>query len=194
MRLRKGNILTATLAFTTLWARSIGGRWLFRELVGGRGVTDIRISWTPRTFLSLGKILGCVAFVFICATSEVLVSKARAEFDSVTQKPTEECTVKLRNFVIVMDQLLTKNRNSLQPLLAALKRFFPLYGCDFSEVVKISSGSKYFVGIGDNVSMHVVSFNSGFFFPGGGFSVSFGIDKVSGDSKYPSAGPNRPVL
>jgi hypothetical protein len=113
---------------------------------------------------------------------------------STNDRRAYHCSTRMQDFVEKLDGILRKNPRSIDPFLVLLREHFPLRSCDIKQVLDICSKSKYFIGVGDNVVAYVLSFNSAKFFDGNGFYVQFGLEKQSGDSRYPSAGYNRPPL
>jgi len=105
--------------------------------------------------------------------------------------PSSDCSTKLHHFVTELDKVLTSNPRSIDPLLSLLNEHLPLRECAIGEVISICRSSRYYIGVGDNVTAYVLSFNSGYVFEGGGFHVQFSIEKEGGNSRLPSAGPNR---
>jgi hypothetical protein len=67
---------------------------------------------------------------------------------SSTEAPTmksnrAECEQRMESFVEELDELLTRNPQSIHPFQALLKKYFPVSGCDVNRVLAIIRQSKF---------------------------------------------------
>jgi len=104
--------------------------------------------------------------------------------------PKSLCASKLTAFIAELDELLGVT-NSSEPINEAIKRSFPLYGCDIDGVLTISQRSRYFDRFEKHEKYVVVIFqrrNS----HGSGIKVSFGLTIPAGNSESPAAMVRKP--
>jgi hypothetical protein len=140
-------------------------------------------------------LLSTVFLVFLALANSRPISAAEdktTETERASQKA--QCAEQLRAFVAEIDQLLPTVRSS-DRLDAAIKRHFPLRGCDIEEALEICRQSKYFYKFDDSYPKGPVAFFFKYRIPHGwGFEVSFGLTKPAGDSRLPSASVDKTGL
>jgi hypothetical protein len=107
-----------------------------------------------------------------------------------------ECGAQLRKFVGELDDVLSSDPHPLYTLFALLKRSFPLEKCDIEAAISICRQSKFFLRAEVGQRVTVIIFNSG---ANGrrsesGYEVSFGISNETGNTRFPSARPNKMSL
>src|SRR5262249_27954462 len=103
----------------------------------------------------------------------------------MSAKAANGCAERLRGFVEDMDNKLVSSY-SIDPLQEAVKKHFPLYGCNVEEAISIAQTSKHFDHVNRAQRDVVIVFrrkNA----KGEGFKVIFGLKLDAGDSFLPAA-------
>lgn len=102
------------------------------------------------------------------------------------EEPAADCTTKLREFVLDIDNVLAANPRNILNVFDVLDRHFPLHGCAVESASNIIEQSRYFRSSGMNgPKMHVFALSSE---TAGrrGVAVIFGLTET-GDSSLPFA-------
>jgi hypothetical protein len=151
------------------------------------GLKPSRVRWPPRI----------IATIALAASIPLIAAHAQTPASGLADEPPAEsarakCADRLTRFILEMDEILTKDPPSVQPLLDLRQKYFPLEGCDLEESMKICRGSKYLVGIERARDFDLFVFNSSKFWNRhSGFMFQFGLRKPSGDSELPFAQVNK---
>jgi hypothetical protein len=152
-----------------------------------------------RTFKSLSAVAIALPIAVGCPRTSAAEEKRPSSVQTLGQEPAAgdhsvSCAAALQTFVVSLDDLLARNPGSINPFIALLDKTFPLRGCLLAEAVNISQRSRYFAGVQDDVAIHLITFSSGKLLNGGGYYVAFALEKMTGDSRYPTVVRNRPTL
>lgn len=137
--------------------------------------------------------------IVVCCSAAALSEESRPiqsgpGQDASAAGKSSSCAAGIRTFVTELDGLLAVYPQAYASFYALMDRSFPLKGCAIEEVISICTQSRYFAGAAYNAGHPVIFFDSGKFFPGRGYRVSFGLNKNSGDTEYPSVQSNRANL
>jgi hypothetical protein len=159
--------------------------------VAGIGCRNPRFMVSFRSYVAVAHVALTVLIGASAVASSALAERGVAHQPEPLENSKFECTAQVANFVTRLDELLADNPRTVSPFLGLLSQFFPITGCNIEEVMNVCARSKYFIRTSDNVVAVVFLFSNEKFYKGLSFTVSFSVDKMSGNTRFPSVRPNR---
>jgi hypothetical protein len=110
-----------------------------------------------------------------------------ADRSNAEQPRTSSCTEKLQGFVVLIDELLTKNVLQDEPFWEVIREYLPAKGCTVEEVIAISRTSKFYAPLFEQGGFYTISFRNS------DTEITFGLrkdtgNKDTGNIEYPSIG------
>jgi hypothetical protein len=120
---------------------------------------------------------------FVCDARSAATRK-RLEVAEITAKSAAACSARLQRFTEELEGVFSW-AHSVYPVQQLFEKYFPLEGCDTDAVLELCLKSRYCRDESVEPNTMVITFDSRWDNPYRGLHVTFGLDRRSGDSKFP---------
>jgi hypothetical protein len=143
------------------------------------------------------KMLATIAAFFLSCSSmlaepdndKIPIPKSAFERNLVeaamkTESSATDCTARIQSFIEELEALFP-HANSVYPIQALFKKYFPIEGCDPDQVLAACQRSKYCSDQSARPDSLIVAFDSRPDAPHAGLYVQFSVDRKSGNTRLP---------